>query len=85
MNEQNFPTIADAAAVLADLVKGGYGALPVQIIVVPDTTIQALARAAGDAGNKPALMLEYGGGERLPVCLITASRLPGAPVTAPSH
>lgn len=85
MSEDRFPTIKDAAKVLADLVDAGYGDLPVQIIAAPDTTVQALAKAAGDVGGKPAIMLEYGGGDRLPVCVISVNRMSGANVTAPSH
>jgi hypothetical protein len=74
------PTIADLHRQLAELVAGGFGDLPVQVVVVPDSTIQALARHAGATDDaKPAIMLEYSGGARPAVLIISADRLGQAP------
>lgn len=78
--ECNFPTIADLADRMADLVAQGLGAFPVQIVVVPDSTLQAIAKMNGYAGTKPALMAEMvtePATPRLPVCVISADRLSG--------
>lgn len=55
--ESEFPTIEDARDVLQQLVDKGFGKLPVQVLVVPTSTMIALARDAGHAGPKP-IMLE---------------------------
>ncbi|WP_448208177.1 hypothetical protein [Azospirillum sp. sgz302134] len=86
MNEHKFPTIKDAADVLAELVLRGLGDLPMQLVVVPDSTIQALARAGGDSGERPAIMVEFGGAEgRLPVGLICPERMRGGAGSMPSR
>jgi len=78
--ENTFPTIADLHRQLTELIAAGFGALPVQILVAPDSTIQALARHAGAADDaKPAIMLSYGGDLRLPVSIISADRLGQVP------
>lgn len=57
--ESEFPTIADLRDRLSELVERGLGELPVQILVVPDSTLQAIARDAGAKDDaKPALMID---------------------------
>lgn len=79
--ENRFPTIADYAERLAELVTRGLGDLPAQILVVPDSTMQAIARDTdGFDGKKPALLIELTGKDdssRIPVCLISADRYSG--------
>lgn len=75
--ESEFPTIADLRDRLSDLVERGLGDQPVQIVVVPDSTMQAIARSS-NGGGKPALMIEMAGnGNRLPVAFISAERMAG--------
>lgn len=75
--ENEFPTIRDVRDRLAELVDRGLGDLPVQLVVAPDSTMQAIARATpGFDPRKPALLIEFGGDQgRLPVSLISAERL----------
>jgi hypothetical protein len=76
-NESKFPTIIDLQDCLSRLIERGFGELAFQIVVAPDSTMQALAQAEGDAG-KPALMIEYpSDGSRLGVCFISTERLSG--------
>jgi hypothetical protein len=59
-NENEFPTISDLCAKLSELVEQGFGDLPFQVVVAPDSTIQALARSCPNhQGEKPALMIEF--------------------------
>ncbi|MGX9392584.1 hypothetical protein ACWX0K_20250 [Nitrobacteraceae bacterium UC4446_H13] len=75
--ESEFPTIADLRDRLSELVERGLGDQPVQIVVVPDSTMQAIARTSND-GGKPAIMIEMpGDGNRLPVAFISADRMAG--------
>lgn len=76
--ENQFPTIRDLNNRLSSLVSDGLGDLPVQILVVPDSTLQVIARITGGAreGDKPALMIELAGTDgRLPVSLISTDRM----------
>lgn len=76
--ENEFPTIRDLNNRLSSLVSDGLGDLPVQVLVVPDSTLQAIARVTGGAreGDKPALMIELHGADgRLPVSLISTDRM----------
>jgi hypothetical protein len=77
--ESEFPTIADLHAVLTRLIERGFGALPVQTLVAPDSTVQALARDAGArADDRPAIMIEFELDDatgRIPPSIITADRL----------
>lgn len=57
--ENEFATIADYQRALTNLVARGFGGLPAQILVVPDSTLQAVANAHG-GGDKPALMIDLG-------------------------
>lgn len=62
MSENKFPTISDLCDGLKRLVDGGLGNLPVQVLVVPDSTIQAIGRVTpGFDPAKPALMIEFDG------------------------
>jgi hypothetical protein len=75
--ESDFPTIMDLRDCLSKLVDQGLGELPIQIVVMPDTTIQALAKAQLWDG-KPATMLQYSrDGKELGVMFISTDRLSG--------
>ena len=78
--ESEFPTIADLQSRLDELVQGGLGDLPVQLLVVPDSTLQAIARsAAADAEAKHALMIDLGGsGGRMAVTMTSVDGLQGS-------
>lgn len=56
--ESEFPTIEDARDVLQQLIDKGFGKLPMQVVIVPPSTLVALARDAGHTGSKPAIMIE---------------------------
>ena len=78
--ENKFPTINDLNKALSDLIERGLGGLSVQILVAPDSTMQALARnMEPDYVGKPALMIELNQGfeGRLPVSIISTDRLSG--------
>lgn len=81
--ESDFPTIRDFRDRLSELVDSGLGDLPVQIMIVPDSTIQAVANFCDPArvpGVVPALMIELPndvGGRRMPVSLISTARMTG--------
>ena len=55
--ENEFPTIRDARNALAKLIEDGFGDLPVQLLVAPDSTLQAIAGAMGYRG-KPVVMID---------------------------
>lgn len=76
MNEHEFPRLRDALAVLSELVEAGLGDLPMQIIVAPDSTVQALARHSGAKDDdKPALLIEFEVGDGRRVSIISTERL----------
>lgn len=79
--ESEFTTIRDLNDRLSSLVSDGLGDLPVQVLVVPDSTLQAIARVSGGAqeGDRPALMIELGGGAegRIPVSIVSTDRMQG--------
>jgi len=79
--ESKFPTLQDLRDGLTRLVDAGIGALPVQVLVVPDSTIQAIARISApkhDHDNRPALMVELDASEdRLPVTVLSTDRWQG--------
>lgn len=76
-SEQNFPTIRDLRDRLSNLIDRGFGALPVQIVVAPDSSIQALADAEGPHG-KPAIMIEFPiEGRLFGISFISTDRLGG--------
>lgn len=84
--ESQFPTIADMHRGLAELISAGLGDLPVQVLVAPDSTMQAICKvmAGPDYDNRPALMIELTSSAetrgRLPVCLVSADRMSGQPL-----
>lgn len=71
----DFPTLNDVHACIGKLVDAGHGDLRIQIIVVPDATVQALMRASGNY-DQAALMVELMDGDpaHQSVCLISYSR-----------
>ena len=78
MSENKFATIQDMHEALTNLIERGLGDLAVQILVAPDSTLQALAFAIEPGyGGKPALMIDVLPGKdgRLPACIISADRL----------
>jgi hypothetical protein len=78
MSESEFPTIAQLRDRLSELVDKGFGALPVQIVVVPDSTLQAIARSLQPTADRPALMIDLtGADQRMAVGLISIDRLSG--------
>lgn len=80
INEAMLPTVRDLCAGLSRLVEGGLGDLPVQIIIVPDSTLQAIARVTPAPGYDPstdaAKLVEFDGVDgRLPMMMLTADYL----------
>ena len=81
--ENKFPTIRDLRDRLSELVTQGLGDHPVQVVIVPRTTMHAIAsvvRGTCDepANGRPPLMIELisGGSEgRLPATLVSADYL----------
>jgi hypothetical protein len=70
--ENEFPTISDARDRLAELVERGFGDLPIQLVIVPGSTLQAIAGPR----DKPALMIDLlGDPGRMPVGLISTECL----------
>jgi hypothetical protein len=73
--ENTFPTIRDIRDRMNDLVEQGLGELPVQILIVPDSTLQAIARNAGQKDDaKPALMIDLFDGDGNSVTLAAVER-----------
>lgn len=78
MPENSFATIKDMHEALASLIERGLGDLAVQILVAPDSTLQALAMTLEPGySGKPALMIDVMPGQngRMPACIISADRL----------
>lgn len=77
--QNEFPTILDLWNKLADLIDRGLGDHPVQVLVVPDATLQTIARTFGGRRKKPALMIEFPGpsAERMPVCVMSTEQYGG--------
>lgn len=59
--ENEFPTIRNLRDRLSTLIEMGLGDLAVQIVVVPDSTIQSLAKHCFEQAPyaKPAIMIEF--------------------------
>ena len=77
--ESEYPTIRDAYAALAKLIEDGLGDLPVQLLVAPDSTLQAIAGATGYRG-KPVMMIDLisePATTRMPFAVISTERLGG--------
>lgn len=76
--ENKFPTIRDFRDKLTELVELGLGDQPVQIIIVPDSSLQAIARVVAPPDfkhEKPALMVEMDGKDgRMPVLIYSTDR-----------
>jgi hypothetical protein len=74
-----FPTISDLRDRLSDLIDRGLGDLPVQVLVVPAFTTQAIAQASGGYNDlRPALMIELTDEKnngRIPVSIISSEYL----------
>lgn len=86
--ESEFPTIADLVRGLSRLVDGGLGDLPVQILVVPDSTLQAIARSTDgfDPASKAALMIDLESSDgRMCPSIISTERLAGRAVSGGTH
>lgn len=79
--ENHFPTLRDLRDKLSELVDLGLGDQPAQIIIVPDSSLQAIARIVAPPGyvhNKPALMVEFDAvAGRLPVLIYSTERMSG--------
>jgi hypothetical protein len=75
--ENQFPTVADLRDQLNALIDEGLGDLPVQVVVVPDSTMRAISTHGGNGQSRPAVMVELGGSKesRLPVTLVSAERM----------
>lgn len=74
---RGFPTIADMHAYLSSLIDDGLGDHTVQVLIVPDATLQAIARASGARpDDKPALMIDWiASKRRMPVTIVSTDRL----------
>ena len=75
--ESEFATIRDLRDGLTRLVDGGLGDLPVQVVVVPTSTMEAIARDTQGSDytpTKPALLIELDSPSpgRLPVTILSA-------------
>lgn len=81
--ESEFPTIRDLRDGLTKLVEQGIGDLPVQIVIVPGSTMEAVARIVGGKdydATKRALMIELepaDGVARFPVSLVSTDYIAG--------
>ena len=71
--ENEFPTIQDLRDGLSTLVENGFGDLPVQLVVVPDSTMQAIS---GVPPEMPVLMIDLATVDgRLPVGMVSVGGL----------
>jgi len=76
MDENEYPTIQDLRDRLSDLIDQGLGELPVQVLVVPDSTLQAIARASGQKDDaKPALMIDLTDDDGNAVTVVSTDRM----------
>lgn len=78
--ESKYPTIRDMIDGLTVLDKVGLGALAVQVLVAPDSTMQAIAReiAGSDYDQRPALMIDLTATKdtgRLPATIASTDRM----------
>lgn len=83
--EDEFPTIAQFAEGLVELVKKGLGEQPAQVLIVPDSTMQTAARILGGGEqDRPALMIDLTGDNRrpgqVPVTMISTAALFGSTI-----
>lgn len=75
--ESEFPTIRDLRDALSELVADGFGDLPVQIVIVPDSTLQAIGRMPD--GGPPAVMIDLvvDGSPRIPPSMVSMRSVGG--------
>ena len=85
--ESKFPTIKDLRDTLNKLIEKGFGELSVQITVVPDSTLQAIAFGMGNkSSDKPAIMIEFEPiGGRISASFISEQRLSGNGMKTRQH
>ena len=78
LNESEFATLKDFRDRLTALVEQGLGEHPAQILIVPDSTLQAIARASGQNDcDKPALMIDFPSSKPSAVCITSTDRWSG--------
>lgn len=78
--ENKFPTIRDLRDGLSMLIDKGLGEHPVQVVIVPGSTMRVIARAVADYRDdaKPPLIIELTeGGPRIPVSILSTDYLTG--------
>ena len=80
--EDKFPTLRDLRDGLSRLIDEGMGDLAAQIIIVPDSTLQAVAKVTGAPGwnaqTDKAKLIEFDGVDgRLPMMMLTADYVNG--------
>lgn len=75
--EHEFPTILELRDRLSVLIEAGLGSLPIQIVIAPDSSIQAIAKVEGQQpGDEPAIMIEFPvDGRAFGISFITTDRL----------
>ena len=73
----DLPTIENLRDRLSELVDEGFGDLPVQIVVVPTSTLDTIARACGGSlpGAPPALIIDLVCDGNPPVAMTSVVRL----------
>lgn len=82
--ESEFPTIRDLRDGLSGLVERGLGDHPVQVVVIPSSTMHTIARAMNGPDclkdGRPPLMLELvvDKQNRIPVVFVSTDYLNGA-------
>lgn len=78
-NTSNFPTLRDLRDRLSELIENdrAIGDLPVQVLVVPDQTLQEIGRLLRPGHDRAAMMIDLAGDDcpRMPVGLISTERL----------
>lgn len=80
--EDKFPTLRDLRDGLTRLIDEGLGELAAQIIIVPDSTLQAVAKVTGAPGFNPttdkAKLIEFDGvAGRMPMMMLTVDYVSG--------
>lgn len=89
--ESEFPTIQDLRDRLTELIELGLGDHPVQIVIVPATTMKAVCIATGPMpanDYRPPLMIELGVDrtERMAVTIVSTDYLNSrGDLSKPSH
>ena len=79
MNRSRFPTLRDLRDALSELIEtdATLADLPVQVIVVPDVTLQEIGRSLRPGHDRPAQMIDLlvDGSPRLPVGIVSTERM----------